>query len=37
MLHVADVELVKEGKPILHDLNIQAGEAERVPEASPIG
>jgi Fe-S cluster assembly ATP-binding protein len=28
MLHVADVELVKDGKPILHDLNLQVGEAE---------
>jgi len=28
MLHVADVELVKDDKPILHDLNIQVGEAE---------
>ena len=28
MLHVTDVELVKDGKPILHDLNLQVREAE---------
>jgi Fe-S cluster assembly ATPase SufC len=28
MLHVTDVELVKDGKPILHDLNPQVREAE---------
>jgi Fe-S cluster assembly ATP-binding protein len=28
MLHVTDLQLVKDGKPILHDLNLQVREAE---------